>query len=69
VLCLGVSPATAEITTPALTTVSPPGAEIGGAAVRLLVDVIAGQAPAREHILLAPTLFVRGSTGPASAPR
>jgi LacI family xylobiose transport system transcriptional regulator len=49
---------------PPMTTVSQPFREIGAAAARLLLGLIAGVPPARTRIELPTTLVVRASTAP-----
>jgi len=56
-------------TTPALTTVHQDQAGLGAAAVRVLVDLLAGPESATEPVVLPIRLVVRDSTGPPrSAP-
>ncbi|MFC9328737.1 LacI family DNA-binding transcriptional regulator [Kitasatospora sp. NPDC057015] len=50
---------------PPLTTVQQDFGEVGRRALELLVDDLSGVRHARECILIAPDLVVRGSTGPA----
>jgi LacI family transcriptional regulator/LacI family repressor for deo operon, udp, cdd, tsx, nupC, and nupG len=47
---------------PPLTTVRQPKVEMGGLAMQILLDLL-DERPVRDHVL-APTLVVRGSTGP-----
>ncbi|MEO8115217.1 MAG: substrate-binding domain-containing protein, partial [Phenylobacterium sp.] len=47
---------------PPLTTVSQPMERIGHEAVRLLLDILSGEAPVVLHVTLAHRLVVRGST-------
>jgi LacI family repressor for deo operon, udp, cdd, tsx, nupC, and nupG len=47
---------------PPLTTVSQPMARIGHETVRLLLEVLAGEAPVVSHVTLAHRLVVRAST-------
>jgi LacI family transcriptional regulator/LacI family repressor for deo operon, udp, cdd, tsx, nupC, and nupG len=54
----------AEMVTPRLTTVRLPAAESGRAAVRMLLDVIAGRPVPVGPLLLPSELIVRSSTGP-----
>lgn len=54
----------ASITTPPLTTVSQPLAELGSRAVDMLLTMLRGEA-ASDHVRLSTTLRVRSSTGPA----
>jgi DNA-binding LacI/PurR family transcriptional regulator len=56
----------AEQTSPRLTSVNLPAAELGARAVELLMSRLA-DGGAGEVVLIPPTLRVRGSTGPASA--
>jgi DNA-binding LacI/PurR family transcriptional regulator len=51
-------------TSPPLTTIHQPAAEIARYATELLLDLIRGTPPAAMRKLFAPTLVVRGSTGP-----
>jgi DNA-binding LacI/PurR family transcriptional regulator len=51
-------------TSPPLTTIHQPAAEIARYATELLLDLIQGVEPRSAHRLFAPTLVVRGSTGP-----
>jgi LacI family transcriptional regulator len=57
-------------TSPPLTTIHQPAAEMARHATELLLDLIRGKQPATMRRLFAPTLVVRGSTGPprTSAP-
>ncbi len=55
-----------DMVSPPLTTVRIAQRRMGEAAARLLLDRIASPAAKREHVVLAPSLIVRGSTsGPA----
>jgi DNA-binding LacI/PurR family transcriptional regulator len=54
----------APYTSPPLTTIHQPAAEIGRYATELLLDLIRGVQPRSMHRLFAPSLVVRGSTGP-----
>ena len=47
-----------------LTTVDQPKQEMAGHAVRLLVERLDEGRTSTEHIVVDPTLVVRGSTGP-----
>ncbi len=49
---------------PPLTTVHQPRIEMGRLAVKMLLDVLNG-ADSHEHVVVRPSLVVRGSTGPA----
>ncbi len=49
---------------PPLTTVRQSFAELATRAVQLLLDILAEREPAQRHIVLAPTLVIRQSTGP-----
>jgi LacI family transcriptional regulator len=51
-------------TSPPLTTIHQPAAEIARHATELLLALIRGEQPGRMRTLFAPTLVVRGSTGP-----
>jgi DNA-binding LacI/PurR family transcriptional regulator len=51
-------------TSPPLTTIHQPAAEIARYATELLLDLIRGKQPATMRRLFAPTLVVRASTGP-----
>ncbi len=55
----------ARFTTPALTTIAQPMAEIGRETVRLLLDVLAGHTVQPVAVTLPHQLVVRESTGPA----
>lgn len=50
---------------PPLTTVSQPRAEIGRAAMNMLLDMLAGGLTPRKPAMLATTLKIRGTTAPA----
>ncbi|GHJ46864.1 LacI family transcriptional regulator [Catellatospora sp. TT07R-123] len=52
----------AAFTHPTLTTVRVPWPELGGAAARLLLDLIGGAAAPRQPVRLATSLVVRGTT-------
>jgi DNA-binding LacI/PurR family transcriptional regulator len=54
----------AEFLQPPLSTVSMPLAELGAAAVDLLLERLDGGLGARRTLLTPPTLIVRSSTGP-----
>ncbi len=54
----------ASTTTPPLTTVAQPLAELGSRAVEMLLTMLRGE-PASDHVRLPTTLRVRQSTGPA----
>ncbi|MCA5924288.1 LacI family DNA-binding transcriptional regulator [Curtobacterium oceanosedimentum] len=56
----------ASTTTPPLTTVSQPLAELGSQAVQMLLTMLRGESAA-EHVRLSTTLRVRASTAPAPA--
>jgi LacI family transcriptional regulator len=56
----------AQATSPMLTTVRQPLAEMGRMAVSLLIRLLAGHQVDTRHVELATELIVRGSTGPAS---
>jgi DNA-binding LacI/PurR family transcriptional regulator len=51
-------------TSPPLTTIHQPAAEIARHATELLLALIRGEQPEQMHTLFAPRLVVRGSTGP-----
>jgi DNA-binding LacI/PurR family transcriptional regulator len=51
-------------TSPPLTTIHQPAAEIARHATEVLLDLIGGKQPAEMRRLFAPSLVVRGSTGP-----
>ncbi|MFJ3385106.1 MULTISPECIES: LacI family DNA-binding transcriptional regulator [unclassified Curtobacterium] len=53
----------ASTTTPPLTTVAQPLADLGAAAVEMLLTMLRGE-PAPEHVRLSTSLRVRQSTGP-----
>jgi LacI family transcriptional regulator len=57
----------ASTTTPPLTTVSQPLAELGSHAVQMLLTMLRGE-PTTDHVRLPTTLRVRASTGPAPRP-
>ncbi|ROR93901.1 LacI family transcriptional regulator [Salana multivorans] len=63
VLALGVTPATAALTSPPLATICVPSAVMGQRAVAVLGDEIDGRGTRQE--LVAPTLHPGASTGPA----
>ncbi|MGO3885981.1 MAG: substrate-binding domain-containing protein [Mycetocola sp.] len=54
----------AELFTPALTAVSPPRADVGAAAVELLVRRLEDPTRPVHRVVLSPSLNVRGSTAP-----
>ncbi|MEV7176150.1 LacI family DNA-binding transcriptional regulator [Kitasatospora sp. NPDC093679] len=54
--------------TPPLTTVRQDFGELGRRALELLVEELAGVAHARSHVLVAPEMVLRRSTGPARRP-
>jgi DNA-binding LacI/PurR family transcriptional regulator len=54
----------APYTSPPLTTIHQPAAEMARHATELLLDLIGGKQPTEMRRLFAPTLVVRGSTGP-----
>jgi len=56
--------ADAATTQHALTTIKQPLREIGAAATRLLTEVISGDCPPAECLLVEPALVVRATTGP-----
>ena len=58
----------AQATTPMLTTVRQPLAEMGRMAVSLLLRLMDRHKVDALHVELATELVVRGSTGPAPAP-
>lgn len=57
-----------EMTTPTLTTVRQPFAEIAASGVRLLVDMLRDRARRPDSLTLGPELVARESTGPARTP-
>jgi len=63
VVALSIGDLAADMTSPPLTTVSPPGAEIAAAAVDDLVAAIEDRRGPVPHLLVAPRLTVRGSSG------
>jgi DNA-binding LacI/PurR family transcriptional regulator len=73
VVALSIGDLAADMTSPPLTTVSPPGVELASAAVDHLVDRLEGRREDAPHLLVAPQLVVRGSSAAApvevSAPR
>jgi DNA-binding LacI/PurR family transcriptional regulator len=64
VVALSIGDLAAEMTSPPLTTVSPPGIEIAASAVDDLVDRIEGRRHDAPHVLVPPRLVVRGSSAP-----
>jgi DNA-binding LacI/PurR family transcriptional regulator len=66
VVALSIGDLAAEMTSPPLTTVTPPGAEIAAAAVDDLVDRIEGRRVEAPQVLVRPRLTVRGTSGTAS---
>ncbi|MBF4599998.1 LacI family DNA-binding transcriptional regulator [Frigoribacterium sp. VKM Ac-1396] len=67
VVALSIGDLAAEMTSPPLTTVAPPGTEIAAAAVDDLVDRIEGRRLDAPQVLVGPRLTVRGTSG--TAPR
>ncbi|MBD8139161.1 LacI family DNA-binding transcriptional regulator [Frigoribacterium sp. CFBP 13605] len=65
VVALSIGDLAAEMTSPPLTTVNPPGADIAAAAVDDLVDRIEGRRHDAPHVLVAPRLVVRGTSAAA----
>jgi DNA-binding LacI/PurR family transcriptional regulator len=65
VVALSIGDLAADMTSPPLTTVSPPGVELAAAAVDHLVDRLEGRRQDAPHLLVAPQLVVRGSSAPA----
>jgi DNA-binding LacI/PurR family transcriptional regulator len=65
VVALSIADLAADMTSPPLTTVAPPGPEIAAAAVDDLVDRIEGGRHEAPQVLVAPRLTVRGTSGPA----
>jgi LacI family repressor for deo operon, udp, cdd, tsx, nupC, and nupG len=57
----------AKASIPALTTIRQPRSEMGAAAMRLLLEIIAGEAP--TSVLLPYELVIRDSTGPVQLAR
>ena len=49
-----------------LTTVDQPRPDMGRAAVTLLLEQLAGRRDSARHVLMPPTLVVRGTTAPRS---
>ncbi|WP_314101214.1 LacI family DNA-binding transcriptional regulator [uncultured Frigoribacterium sp.] len=66
VVALSIGDLAADMTSPPLTTVSPPGVELAAAAVDHLVDRLEGRRLGAPHLLVAPQLVVRGSSAPPS---
>jgi DNA-binding LacI/PurR family transcriptional regulator len=64
VVALSIGDLAAEMTSPPLTTVSPPGEQIAAAAVDDLVAAIEGRRGQGAQLLVAPRLTVRGSSAP-----
>ncbi|KQR44652.1 LacI family DNA-binding transcriptional regulator [Frigoribacterium sp. CFBP 8754] len=64
VVALSIGDLAADMTSPPLTTVSPPGDEIAAAAVDDLVAAIEDRRGEAPHLLVAPRLTVRGSSAP-----
>nr|BFF13432.1 hypothetical protein GCM10025699_47350 [Microbacterium flavescens] len=62
VVALSIGDLAADMTSPPLTTVSPPGVEIAAAAVDHLADRLEGRREEAPHLLVAPALVVRGSS-------
>jgi DNA-binding LacI/PurR family transcriptional regulator len=58
----------AEAFRPSLTTADVPAVQMGAEAVALLCDRIADPARPHQHVLAAPAISLRDSTGPAPAP-
>lgn len=58
----------AEDCRPQLTAADMPAAELGAEAVRLLLERISAPQTAARHLLLAPPISLRASTGPARPP-
>ncbi len=54
----------AQWTSPGLTTVHQPIAQMGRVALRTLLNLARGEAPDSRHVQLATSLVLRGSTGP-----
>lgn len=65
VVALSIGDLAADMTSPPLTTVSPPGVEIAAAAVDHLADRLEGRREEAPHLLVAPALVVRGSSARA----
>jgi DNA-binding LacI/PurR family transcriptional regulator len=65
VLSITNSSRRADITTPSLTTISPPAAEVGRAAAAALIDQLETPGAAPRQVLLPGALVTLGSTGPA----
>lgn len=57
------------LTTPALTTIGQPLHDIGAAAMRMLLALMAGEDVAEPHVRLRTTLVTRESTAPAAGAR
>jgi DNA-binding LacI/PurR family transcriptional regulator len=68
VVSLANSSGMVEITIPALTTISPPGLEIGRAAALALIDRLEHPDAAPAQSLVVGPLVERGSSGPAPRP-
>ncbi|ROS54827.1 LacI family DNA-binding transcriptional regulator [Frigoribacterium sp. PhB24] len=67
VVALSIGDLAAEMTSPPLTTVNPPGSEIAAAAVDDLVDRIEGARHEAPQVVVRPRLTIRGTSGPAPA--
>jgi DNA-binding LacI/PurR family transcriptional regulator len=52
-----------------LTTVDQPRPEMGRTAVRLVLERLDGKRAAARHLLMPPSLVVRGTTAPPSNPQ
>ena len=68
IVSLANSTGMVDITIPALTTISPPGPEIGRAAALALIDRLEHPDAAPDQVLLMGPLVERGSSGPAPRP-
>jgi LacI family transcriptional regulator len=54
---------------PPLTTIRQDKAALGREAAAVLLELLAGAAPRSRHVLIPPTLVIRGSTGPPPSSR
>lgn len=69
ILAFDLSARAAALTVPPLCTVGPSGAQIGRAAMDLLLRRLAGDSAPARHVLLREEMQFRGSCGPVSSDR